>query len=62
MESTSAPAFSLEALLPADIAKRAEAIGARKCQLPFWPPLTLAILAGAVGGPFPFPLLPYAVL
>lgn len=47
MESTSAPAFSLDALLPADIAKRAEAVGARKCQLPFWPLLTLAILAGA---------------
>lgn len=47
MENTSAPAFSLDALLPADIAKRAEAVGARKCQLAFWPLLTLAILAGA---------------
>ena len=47
MESASPPAFSLDALLPADIAKRAEAVGARKCQLAFWPLLTLAILAGA---------------
>ena len=47
MESTSPPTFSLDALLPADIAKCAEAVGARKCQLPFWPLLTLAILAGA---------------
>ena len=47
MDSTPSSAFSLDALLPADIAKRAEAIGARKCQLPFWPLLTLAILAGA---------------
>jgi formate transporter len=47
MDSTPSPALSLDALLPADIAKRAEAIGARKCQLPFWPLLTLAILAGA---------------
>lgn len=29
MENTSAPAFSLDVLLPADIAKRAEAVGAR---------------------------------
>lgn len=47
MENTPVPAFSLDALLPADIAKRAEAVGARKCQLAFWPLLTLAILAGA---------------
>jgi formate transporter len=47
MESPTAPVFSLDALLPADIAKRAEAVGARKCQLAFWPLLTLAILAGA---------------
>jgi hypothetical protein len=46
MESATPPAFSLDALLPADIAKRAEAVGARKCQLAFWPLLTLAILAG----------------
>jgi formate transporter len=37
----------LDALLPADIAKRAAEVGARKCRLPFWPLLTLAVLAGA---------------
>jgi formate transporter len=47
MEHIPTPAFSLDALLPADIAKRAAAVGARKCQLAFWPLLTLAILAGA---------------
>jgi len=36
-----------DALLPPEIAKRAEEVGARKCRLPFWPLLTLAILAGA---------------
>jgi formate transporter len=39
--------ISLDALLPPEIAKRAEEIGARKCRLPFWPLLTLATLAGA---------------
>jgi formate/nitrite transporter len=34
-------------LLPADIAKRAAEVGAHKCRLPFWPLLTLAVLAGA---------------
>src|SRR5262245_359299 len=38
---------SLDALLPLEIAKRAEEVGARKCRLPFWPLLTLAVLAGA---------------
>lgn len=38
---------SLDALLPAEIAKRAEEVGVRKCGLPFWPLLTLAVLAGA---------------
>jgi formate/nitrite transporter len=37
----------LDALLPADIATRAAEVGARKCRLPFWPLLTLAVLAGA---------------
>jgi formate/nitrite transporter len=37
----------LDALLPADIAKRAAEVGAHKCRLPFWPLLTLALLAGA---------------
>jgi formate transporter len=58
MENATPAAFSLDALLPADIAKRAEAVGARKCQLAFWPLLTLAILAGAfiaLGRFFPRP-------
>jgi formate/nitrite transporter len=42
-----AASISLDALLPAEIAKRAEEVGARKCRLPFWPVLTLAVLAGA---------------
>ena len=37
----------IDALLPAEIAKRAEEVGARKCTLSFWPLLTLAVLAGA---------------
>jgi formate transporter len=37
----------LDALLPADIATRAAEVGAHKCRLPFWPLLTLAVLAGA---------------
>ncbi|MBI3303164.1 MAG: formate/nitrite transporter family protein [Deltaproteobacteria bacterium] len=39
--------FSIDALLPPEIAKQAEEVGARKCRLPFWPLLTLAVLAGA---------------
>src|SRR2546428_612245 len=39
--------MNIDALLPPEIAKRAETVGARKCRLPFWPLLTLAILAGA---------------
>jgi formate transporter len=42
-----AAGISLDALLPAEIAKRAEEVGARKCRLPYWPLLTLAVLAGA---------------
>jgi formate/nitrite transporter len=42
-----AASISLDALLPPEIAKRAEEVGARKCRLPFWPLLTLAVLAGA---------------
>jgi hypothetical protein len=38
---------NLDALLPPEIAKRAEEVGAQKCRLPFWPLLTLAVLAGA---------------
>ena len=40
-------AFNFDALLPAEIAKKAEEVGARKCHLPFWSLLTLAVLAGA---------------
>ena len=37
----------IDALLPQEIAKRAADVGAGKCRLPFWPLLTLAVLAGA---------------
>jgi formate transporter len=40
-------AFTVDALLPAEIAKKAEDVGARKCHLPFWSLLALAVLAGA---------------
>jgi formate transporter len=39
--------FNIDALLPAEIAKKAEDVGARKCHLPFWSLLALAVLAGA---------------
>ena len=39
--------MNIDALLPPEIAKRAEEVGARKCRLPFWPLLALAVLAGA---------------
>jgi len=39
--------LSLDALLPADIAKKAEDVGVRKCGLSFWSLFTLAVLAGA---------------
>jgi formate/nitrite transporter len=39
--------MNIDALLPADIAKKAEEVGVRKCHLAFWPLLTLAVLAGA---------------
>lgn len=39
--------FHFDALLPAEIAKKAEEVGARKCHLPFWPLLALGVLAGA---------------
>jgi len=38
---------SFDALLPAEIAKKVEEVGTRKCRLSFWPLLTLAVLAGA---------------
>lgn len=39
--------FSIDALLPSAIAKKATLVGAQKCCLAFWPLLTLAMLAGA---------------
>ena len=42
-----AGAFNFDALLPAEIVKKAEDVGARKCHLPFWSLLALAVLAGA---------------
>ena len=39
--------LTIDALLPPEIAKRAAEVGAHKCRLPFWPLLTLAVLAGA---------------
>jgi formate transporter len=42
-----ADVVNIDALLPADMAKKAEDLGARKCRLAFWPLLTLAVLAGA---------------
>jgi len=40
-------AFHFDALLPAEIAKKAADVGVHKCHLPFWSLLTLAVLAGA---------------
>jgi len=39
--------FSVDALIPQEMAEKAEAIGVRKAALPFWPLFALAILAGA---------------
>ncbi|MBM3121005.1 MAG: formate transporter FocA [Chloroflexi bacterium] len=39
--------INIDALLPAEMAVRAESIGVRKAGLPFWTVLTLSILAGA---------------
>jgi formate/nitrite transporter len=39
--------FNIDALLPADMAAKAEAIGIKKAALPFWNMFVLAILAGA---------------
>jgi formate transporter len=49
------PEPNLDALLPAEIARKAEAIGVAKTRLDFWSLLTLAVLAGAfiaLGGMF----------
>ena len=37
----------IDALLPAEMAVRAEQVGVRKAELQFWPMFTLAVLAGA---------------
>ncbi len=39
--------FHIDALLPSEMAVRAEQIGVRKAEMPFLPMLTLAVLAGA---------------
>lgn len=39
--------FNIDALLPPEMAQKAEAIGVKKANLPFWPMFALALLAGA---------------
>ena len=39
--------FSIDAVLPADMATKAETIGIKKATMPFWNSFVLAILAGA---------------
>jgi len=39
--------FSVDALIPQEMAEKAEAIGVRKAALAFWPLLALSVLAGA---------------
>ena len=39
--------FSIDALMPQEMAEKAEAIGVRKAELAFWPLFALAMLAGA---------------
>jgi len=39
--------FSVDALMPQEMAEKAEAIGVRKAELAFWPLFALAMLAGA---------------
>ncbi len=38
---------SIDALLPAEMARKAEAIGVQKSEMPFWKTFALAVLAGA---------------
>ncbi len=45
--ATESHEIHIDALLPAEMAVRAEGIGVRKAAMPFWTVLTLAILAGA---------------
>ncbi|GIV66175.1 MAG: formate transporter FocA [Chloroflexota bacterium] len=42
--------ISIDALMPAEMAQKAEAIGVKKANLPFWPLFALSILAGAFIG------------
>lgn len=42
--------FNIDALIPADMASKAEAIGIKKAAMPFWNMFVLAILAGAFIG------------
>ena len=42
--------FSVDALIPQEMAEKAEAIGVRKAALSFWPLFALAVLAGAFIG------------
>ncbi len=42
--------FNIDALLPADMASKAEAIGIKKANMPFWNMFVLSILAGAFIG------------
>lgn len=39
--------FSIDAILPADMATKAEAVGIKKATMPFWNSFVLSILAGA---------------
>ncbi|MFZ6018778.1 MAG: formate/nitrite transporter family protein, partial [Chloroflexota bacterium] len=39
--------ISIDALMPAEMAQKAEAIGVKKANLAFWPLFALSILAGA---------------
>jgi formate transporter len=45
--NASAPEVRIDALLPAEMAKRAEYTGVRKAEMPFLTTFTLAVLAGA---------------
>lgn len=47
MQPTNLEGISFDALLPAEMAQRAEALGAKKCQMDVKVVFTLAVLAGA---------------
>src|SRR5262245_43817284 len=46
-KDSSLPVPTVDALLPKEIARKAEAVGAQKTRLDFWSLLVLAVLAGA---------------